>query len=351
MDLYTFGYHTYFNEDHAYFANIIARIVRQDKDRYRIIHHEGFMEGLATGNLQFTSTEEGDLPVVGDWVKATLMDDRQAVIHGVLERKNQLKRRSAGTQSETQVMAANIDYAVIIQSAGHDFNPNRLERYLAIARDQKITPMVVINKIDLLSQEERNTLKEKLNNRFRDVPFHFISCTEETEVQEFINQLKPAFTYCFLGSSGVGKSTLLNLLLNKPVQKTKDISSQTAKGKHTTTRREMFVTRQGAIIIDTPGKRELGLATGEGAETVFTDIQELAEKCHFKDCSHENEPGCAVIEALENGTIDRNQYLNFLKLRREQLHYARTEAERRRKDKEFGKMQKRVKSIRKRFKG
>jgi ribosome biogenesis GTPase len=351
MDLYTFGYHTYFNEDHAYSANEIARIVRQDKDRYRIIHHEGFMEGLATGKLQFASTEQGDLPVVGDWVKVTLMDDRQAVIHEVLKRKNQLQRKAAGTQSETQVMAANIDHVVIIQSAGHDFNPNRLERYLAIARDQKIDPRVVINKIDLLSQEERKTLKEELNNRFRDVPFHFISCTEETGVQEFINQLKPAFTYCFLGSSGVGKSTLLNLLLNKPVQKTTDISSQTAKGKHTTTRREMFVTRQGAVIIDTPGMRELGLATGEGAETVFTDIQELAEKCHFNDCSHENEPGCAVIEALENGTIDRNQYLNFLKLRREQLHYARTEAERRRKDKEFGKMQKRVKSIRKRFKG
>ena len=351
MDLRTFGYHTYFNEDHSYSTNEIARIVRQDKDRYRIIHHEGFLEGLATGRLQFASTEQGDLPVVGDWVKVTLMDDSQAVIHEVLERKNQFKRKAAGSESETQVMAANIEEAVIIQSAGHDFNPNRLERYLAIARDQKIDPIVVINKIDLLSREELNLLKEELDKRFRDVPFHFISCTEETGVQEFMNHLKPACTYCFLGSSGVGKSTLLNLLLDKPVQKTTDISAQTAKGKHTTSRREMFVTRQGSVIIDTPGLRELGLATGEGPETVFTNIQELADQCHFKDCSHENEPGCAVIKALENGRIDRSQYLNFLKLRKEQLHYMRTEAEKRRRDKEFGKMQKRVQSMRRKFKG
>ena len=351
MDLRTFGYHKYFNEDHSYYANEIARIVRQDKDRYRIIHHEGFLEGSATGRLQFITEEQGDLPVVGDWVKVTLMDDGQAVIHEVLERKNQLKRRAAGSESETQVMAANIDQAVIIQSAGHDFNPNRLERYLAIAQDQKISPVVVLNKIDLLSLEEVNNLKNQLKKRFQHVPFHLISCTEETGVGEFINYLKPAFTYCFLGSSGVGKSTLLNLLLDMPVQNTTDISAQTAKGKHTTTRREMFVTRQGSVIIDTPGMRELGLATGEGPETAFPDIQELAEQCHFKDCSHENEPGCAVMEALEDGRIERSQYLNFIKLRKEQLHYSRTEAEKRRKDKEFGKMQKRVQAMRKKFKG
>jgi len=351
MDLRTFGYHKYFNEDHSYSVNGIARIIRQDKDRYRIIHQEGFLEGLATGRLQFASTEQGDLPVVGDWVKVTLMDDSQAVIHEVLKRKNQLKRKAAGSESETQVMAANIDYAVIIQSAGYDFNQNRLERYLTMAQDQKIEPIVVINKIDLLSSEELNNLKEQLKKRFHYVPFHFISCTEHKGDKEFINQLKPTCTYCFLGSSGVGKSTLLNLLLDKPVQKTTDISAETAKGKHTTARREMFVTRQGAVVIDTPGMRELGLATGEGAETVFKDIQELAEQCHFNDCSHENEPGCAVIEALEKGTVDRNQYLNFLKLQKEQLHYSRTEAEKRRKDKEFGKMQKRIQSMRNKLKG
>jgi ribosome biogenesis GTPase len=350
MDLYTFGYHTFFNKDNDYSKTEIARVVRQDKDRYRILHQKGFLEGLPTGKLQFTSSEPEDLPVVGDWVKVTPIDDKQAVIHEVLGRKNQLERKAAGNESEKQVMAANIDQAVIIQSAGYDLNLNRLERYLVIASDQNIDPQVVINKIDLLTSDEMNGLQEQLEPRFKEIPFHFISCTQGIGVEAFINQLKPSHTYCFLGSSGVGKSTLLNLLMEEPLQDTKEISSHTAKGKHTTTRREMFLTKQGAIIIDTPGMREIGLTAEEGVESFFSEIQKLSENCHFKDCTHENEPGCAVIEALENGTIDKSQYLNYLKLKKEQAHYSRTVAEKRRRDKEFGKMQKKVKAMKKKYK-
>ena len=360
MDLSLFGYRHYIkaiSQPENLSSDQIARVIRQDKDRYIVFHQLGYLEGIATGNLLFASSDQESLPVVGDWVAVTLMDEGsgdqmgQAVIHRVLERINWLERKSAGRPIDKQLLAANLDEAIIMQSAGHDWNPNRLDRYLAALGNQDIRPVVVINKMDLLDQQEKESLQQFMNKRFPQIRVFYMSCSNGIGLDEFREHLEPARTYGFIGSSGVGKSTLLNLLLGENIQKTRDISGHTSKGKHTTTRRELFPLPNGALVIDTPGMREFGLTGDSHTEAAFPGIERLAGQCQFDDCRHEHEPGCAVLKAVEEGEIDREQYENYRKLRREQEHYARSEAEKRQKDKEFGKMQKEVNRLRNKRKG
>ena len=360
MNLESFGYRHYirvFSQPENISSDQIARVIRQDKDRYIVFHPCGYLEGIPTGNLLFASSQKESLPVVGDWVAVTLMemgsDEQigQAVIHRVLKRINWLERKSAGRPTEKQLLAANLDEAIIMQSAGHDLNPNRLERHLAALSNQDIFPVAVINKMDLLKPQERESLEQSMKRRFPQLRVFYMSCTDGAGLDAFREHLEPSRTYGFIGSSGVGKSTLLNLLLGEKIQKTQAISGQTSKGKHTTTRRELFPLPNGALVIDTPGMREFGLTGDSHTESAFPGIERLAEQCQFDDCRHEHEPGCAVRKAVEEGEIGRERYENYRKLRREQEHYARSEAEKRHKDKEFGKMQKKVKHLRKRWKG
>jgi len=336
----------------------LARVIRQDRDRYIIVHERGYLEGIPTGNLLFASSDQASLPVVGDWVVVTLMDrgadkklDGQAIIHRVVNRRNVLERKVAGQRTVRQLLAANLDEAIILQAAGQDFNLRRLERYLSGLGDQDIQPVVIINKADLLEKKEEQELKELMNRGFPQLQVFYMSCKNHRGVDVFLEYLKISRTYCFLGSSGVGKSTLLNLLAGGEVQKTQDISHHTSKGKHTTTRRELFPLPNGALIIDTPGMREFGMTGDSQAEAAFPEIQRLADACQFADCRHEHEPGCAVLKAVETGDVDRQQYESYVKLRREQEHYARSEAEKRQRGRDFGKMQKEVKRFKDRWKG
>ena len=336
----------------------IARVIRQDKDRYILFHERGYLEGIPTGNLLFASSDQGSLPVVGDWVSVTFMEqgadkqlDGQAVIHRVLKRRNVLERKVAGQRTDRQALAANLDEAIILQAAGHELNVRRLERYLSGLGDQDIRVALVINKIDLLEKEEAENLKERIHRLFPQLEVFYMSCKYRTGTDALRAYLEPARTYGFLGSSGVGKSTLLNLLAGGEVQKTQDISHHTSKGKHTTTRRELFSLPNGALVIDTPGMREFGMTGDSHTEAAFPEIQRLADACQFADCRHEHEPGCAVLKAVEAGDIDRQQYESYLKLRREQEHYARSEAEKRQRGKDFGKMQKEVKRFKNKWKG
>lgn len=360
MDLSLFGYRHYIkavSQPENLSSDQIARVIRQDKDRYIVIHQRRYLEGIATGNLLFATSDQELLPVVGDWVAVTLMDEGsgdqigQAVIHRVLERINRLERKSPGRPTDKQLLAANLDEAIIMQSAGHDLNANRLERHLAALGNQNVRSVVVINKTDLLDQQERESLEQSLKRRFPQIRIFYMSCADQTGLNEFREHLEPARTYGFIGSSGVGKSTLLNLLLGEKIQKTQAISGQTSKGKHTTTRRELFPLPNGALVIDSPGMREFGLTGDSHTQAAFPEIELLSGQCQFDDCRHEHEPGCAVIKAVEEGVIDRDQYENYRKLRREQEHYARSEAEKRQKDKDFGKMQREVNRLRDKRKG
>ena len=327
----------------------VGRVISEHRERYVVKTTEKEYEAEIIGNLRFTARSRADFPAVGDWVAISAYDEEKVLIHAVFPRKTVIERQTAGRQGEKQIIAANIDYAFIVQAADRDFNLNRMERYLAICRAAGVKPIILLNKTDLLSPEAVDELVSKTKERVKEVPV--ISISNETQngyeiLNSFIIRSK---TYCLLGSSGVGKSTLLNNLSGRSMMKTDDISTSTHKGRHVTSHRELIVLKNGGILIDNPGMREVGIADSAGGiELTFDEISEWATKCKFKDCTHTGEAGCAVIAAVENGEIDRGAYDNYLKLRKESEFFESTVAERRKKDKEFGKMVKNFKKDMKR---
>ncbi|MBE0676940.1 MAG: ribosome small subunit-dependent GTPase A, partial [Bacteroidales bacterium] len=263
----------------------------------------------------------------------------EACINKVLPRKSFLARRAVGKTGEIQIIAANIDVAFIVQAISNNFNVNRLERYLAICHSTGIEPVLVLSKIDLVAEDEISNAINELERRGRLVKHILLSNTTRSGFDRLLDLIQNGKTYCVIGSSGVGKSTLINNLLQREVLKTGEISRSTNKGRHVTEHRELFILENGGIIIDTPGMKELGMTDIEdGVRTTFREIADLAGKCRFPDCSHISEAGCAVLEALENGTLDRGEYENYLKMQREQEHFHTTIAEKRKKDKQFGKL-------------
>lgn len=323
----------------------VARVIAEHKDRYTVKNHLGEYEAELLGNLRYTAADRSDLPAVGDWVAISQYDDAKAIIHAVVPRTSRLARKSVGKASELQLIATNVDFGLIVQSVNRDFNINRLERYLTICHDSKIEPMVVLSKIDLVSAEILNDLLFDLKKRLSGVPLFPIS----NQTGEGIDELKAALirgkTYCLLGSSGVGKSTLVNILANQNLMTTGTISEKIDRGRHVTSHRELFVLENG-ILIDNPGMREVGIAdASDGLESTFQTIGALARECRFKDCTHTTEVECAVLEALENDEIDRFSYENYQKMAREKEHFESTVAEKRRKDKDFGKMIRQVKNL------
>lgn len=321
----------------------VGRVVAEHKERYAVKTAEGEFDAELIGNLRFSARERADFPVVGDWVAIQVYDEHKALIHAVFPRKNRIERRAVGKQGENQVIAANIDYAFIVLAVGQDFNINRAERYLTICNASKVKPILLLNKIDLISEQELKERMESLSERAGDAPVIPISNTTQKGYPELGRWIEKGKTYCLLGSSGVGKSTLINNLSGRQLMKTNAVSESTNKGRHVTSHREMAVLPGGGILIDNPGMREVGVADSSGGlEMTFQAIVDLAGECKFKDCTHINEPGCAVLAAVESGTIDESALENFLKLQREKEHYESTVAERRRKDKAFGKMAKRI---------
>jgi len=317
----------------------IVRVISVNKNSYVVSNGEKDIYAEVTGKFLFNSDSALDLPTVGDWVYALLFDDDTlAIIQDILPRKSLLKRKAAGKKIDYQLIAANIDIAIIMQSLDSNFNLRRLERYLVMINENNITPLILLSKSDLISPEEA---EEKKNQILEILPDAKISAFSNNSIND-IENIKTLFTqhktYCLLGSSGVGKTTLLNNLIHQDLYKTQPIREKDDRGKHTTTKRELIVLENGAIIIDNPGMRELGIISNEsGISSTFNEIDELSSQCKYKDCTHTVETGCAVLEALERGEISAERYENFLKLCKESKYNEMSYVEKRQKDKKWGK--------------
>lgn len=327
----------------------VARVTFESKGAYKIKNEKGEYLAKVTGKQIFEASSREDFPAVGDWVAITELEAGEAVIKGILPRQSIIKRKHGdknriGEKSETQVIATNVDVAFVVESGDRDFSLNRFERYFAILESGGVRPAIILNKIDLLSEEELEERSNQLKNRFPDIDIILTSVVKEEGLSELKNYIAPSQTYCFLGSSGVGKSSLINKLLDEEAIKTGDISSFSGRGKHTTTSRQMYFLENGGIVIDNPGVREVGLAdVGQGVDNFFEEINSLGEGCKYADCTHIHEPGCAVREAVKAGELDEGKYSNYLSLKKEVEYSEMNEVEKRQKDRQFGKMVKRVK--------
>jgi ribosome biogenesis GTPase / thiamine phosphate phosphatase len=321
----------------------VGRVTQEHRESY--IVSVGSMEYNAevTGNLRFSATGRADFPAVGDWVAMQTYDSDQAIIHKLLPRKSLLERQSVSKPGEKQIISANIDVALIVQSIDNNFNINRLERYVTICNSANIEPVLVISKLDLSTGDELKEALAKLNTREKRIRYILLSNVTMQGLQQVKDLLEKGKTYCVIGSSGVGKSTLINNLLQDERLKTGTISVSTMKGKHVSSSRELFVLDNGGIIIDTPGMRELGITEDADAlNSTFEDIFNLTLQCKFTDCTHSNEAGCAVLDAIDAGAISVESFENYKKMKREQERFTTSIAEKRKKDKKFGKMAKAI---------
>ncbi len=324
----------------------IGRVTSEHKDRYIVKTKDTEFDSELIGNLRFTAESKNDLPAVGDWVAISEYDKNKALIHAVYPRNSILERKAVGKLGLTQIIATNIDFALIVQSVNRDFNINRIERYLTICYSSKIAPIVVLSKIDLIEKHELDILLKQLHKRIKDISIIPFSNQSQIGIDQIRSKLKKGKTYCLLGSSGVGKSTLINNLVGKKIMLTGEISKSINRGKHITTHRELIITEHG-ILIDNPGMREVGVTNSTiGLEITFDQILELSNQCKFNDCKHINEKDCAILNAVENGEIDTESYLNYLKLEREKVFFESSVEERKKKDKNFGKMIKKFKKRR-----
>lgn len=317
----------------------IARVSVVDRSRYIVINEDGESSAEKTGKFIYAAESSSDFPCVGDWVCAQYHDsDNSASIQTILPRKSFLRRKTAGKTIEYQMIAANIDVAFIVQSCSYDFNVSRLERYLVMVHEGHVEPLLILTKIDLVSADELEQLI--LQIRRVGISTTIIAISNKTgvgldQIKEFMSSGK---TYCLLGSSGVGKSTLINQFTDHVTLKTKAVS-ETGEGRHTTVRRQLIVLEQGAMLIDTPGMREVGiLGANEAMDESFEDIQELSLGCRFSNCSHANEPGCKVLMAINNGKLQQKHYQNYLKLKKESECNEMSYTDKRKKDKSFGKV-------------
>lgn len=317
----------------------IGRVISEHKERYIVKTEKGEFEAEITGNLRFSAKGREDFPAVGDWVALTMYDSGFSIIHGILPRFSIISRQSVSQFGEIQIIATNIDYAFLIQAVDRDFNINRLERYLTICYSSDVSPIIVLSKTDLIDEQRINGILNDIKLRIKNVPVIAISNETQNGYEAIKKTIEKGKTYCMLGSSGVGKSTLLNNLSGRTIMRTDTISQSTNKGRHVTSHRELIILENGGILVDNPGMREVGIAdTTSGLEITFDKIVSLSQNCKFKDCTHTRETGCSILEAVEKGDIDKNSYENYLKLEREKAHFELTVVEKRKKDKELGKI-------------
>lgn len=298
----------------------VGRITLQEKGFYRIRTSMGEQNALVSGKFQFEAQSSSDYPAVGDYVMVSYADPDTAVIHQVLPRRSLFVRKAAGTSKTEQVVAANIDTVFLCMGLNNDFNLRRLERYLAATWESGATPVVVLTKADL-PQKQREVEAIAMG-----VDILTTSAMESDGYRQIMPYITEGRTVAFVGSSGVGKSTLINRLLGEERLATDGLRNDD-KGRHTTTHRELLVLPNGAMVIDTPGMRELGMwDAASGVGQTFTDIEALAAQCRFRNCSHTSEPGCAVRAAIRSGGLDSRRWQSYQKLKNENSYAADSES-------------------------
>ena len=314
-----------------------ARIIAEHKELYILRNETSELSAKITGKMMFTASSREDYPAVGDWVLVTILDEGKAIIKEILPRKTILKRKYAN-KSDSQLIATNIDTAFIIQSPDRDYNLNRFERYIAIAKSEKIKPIIVLNKIDLISESDLKVKMLEISKRFYNIDIYTTSIVNGKGIDSFRKSIEQGLTYCFLGSSGVGKSSIINLILGEDLIKTAEISLSANRGKHITTHREIFILDNGGILIDNPGMREIGILDSEtGIKNVFIEIINLSKDCKYSNCNHIEEPGCAVLKAIDSDDLKKDKYDNYIKMIKENEYNTMTKLEKREKDRKFGK--------------
>lgn len=313
-------------EDNLY----LARVSVQHKDMYKVITEEGEALAEVSGKFRLEALGTESFPAVGDWVMVDRLNDLNgnAIIHHVLRRKSTFERKVAGNRRDVQIVAANVDIIFICMALNNDFNIRRLERYISVAWDSMATPVIILTKADLCD----NVLEKQLEVESVAVGLDILVTSSINgegyeAIKSYIGNDK---TVAFIGSSGIGKSTLINKLMGEEVLLTNGLRNDD-KGRHTTTHRELLVLPEGGVVIDTPGMRELQLITGD-VDKSFTDIEELAGSCKFSDCKHESEPGCAVRRAIEDGILDIARFESYKKIQKE-LKYAELNSKKLEKEK------------------
>jgi ribosome biogenesis GTPase len=351
ISLEDFGWNNFFQSNKTNIKHELStgRITSIQGFKYFVITEKGELETELSGKLLYGASPD-ELPKLGDWV--SLLDyGTTGYIVEVLPRINELSRKNPGRKTEKQVLATNIDHALIVQGLDRDFNIMRLERYLVQLAACRIKPIVILNKADLITNPEHYTAEvQKLQ---RDCPVYFCSTYNGTGMDDLRNSvLQRSKTYILIGSSGVGKSSLLNSLMNRTIQQTNNTSDFNSKGKHTTTTRDLFALPNGSLLIDTPGMREFGMTFEEGQnpDEIFPAIQKFSSGCRYADCKHINDPGCAVIEALDTGELEREVYDSYIKLLKEQRRFEINIEDKKKLNKQFGKMTREAKDYRKKYK-
>ncbi|MFH1062758.1 MAG: ribosome small subunit-dependent GTPase A [Candidatus Omnitrophota bacterium] len=322
----------------------IARVSAVDRNSYLIRNELREIPAELAGKFYFQVESPVDLPCVGDWVTVRYhSNDTAAIIHDVFPRKTFLRRKSAGEKVDFQMIGANIDIAFIVQSCHFDFNMQRMDRYLVMAADGGVEPIVVLTKTDLISSEELEHKLVAIKSSTSTARVLALSNITGNGFDEFQQVLVPGKTYCLLGSSGVGKTTLINRLIGQDAFDTKAVSG-TGEGTHTTARRQLIVLKQGSMLIDTPGMRELGLlGAGAGVNQGFQEIFRLSLDCRYLNCGHTHEPGCAVRAAVSNGGLNEERYSSFMKLKKESEFHDMSYLDKRKKDRAFGRFVKTAK--------
>lgn len=343
INLNTYGWNEKLNQlkqESIHRALVHGRVSIKHRTCYELISENGVFQCELTGNMMFGKSSF-ELPCVGDWVIFQLFGEDKGIIMEMLPRERTLYRKKSGTYAEKQAIASYVDTAFIVQSLDDNFNVRRVERFMVQILEEKIKPVLVLNKADL--GFDKIKIEEQLKHLACQIPIFITSIHQSHTILKLRESIAQGETVVFIGSSGVGKSSLVNALCEKSVLLTSDISLSTGKGKHTSTRQEMVLMNGSGVLIDTPGVREFGL-TVEDTDSLeeILEISDYAKSCRFKDCEHVNELGCAVLDALNKGKLDSKVYESFLKLRREAWHFSSSEHEKRKKAKSFSKHIKRL---------
>jgi ribosome biogenesis GTPase len=343
MNLAELGWNSEFDE-HFRALNLDdcrpGRVAREDRKHYLVFTEEGELLADVSGKLRHVVASRGELPAVGDWVAvAPRAAEGRGTIHAVLLRTGCFVRKEAGVVTEEQVLAANVDTAFLVMGLDDNFNVRRIERYLTLAWESGASPVVVLNKADVCADVQQRIREVEVSTA--GVPVLAVSALEAEGMEAFQPYLEAGKTVVFLGSSGVGKSTIINQLIGEERMKVGEVRADDSRGRHTTTQRELHQLPGGALVIDTPGMRELQLwGTEDGLERAFADVESLADACRFRDCGHTQEPGCAVQVAIAAGKLEPGRLTSYNKLKRELAHLAlqKDDQARRRVQRERGKM-------------